>query len=78
MAYGPYRAGLAADDIGDDDYACPECEAPLDDEYNCPACGYETPGCPACGSPAGVMMPNGRMSCCRASARDIRYLLEED
>ena len=32
--------------------------------------------CPACGAPGELV--NGRMTCCRATAWDLRYLEEED
>lgn len=36
----------------------------------------ESEPCPVCGAPGKFV--GGRMTCCGATARDIRYLIEED
>lgn len=78
MTRGNYPDGVTGNEpeiAGYEDAVCPKCGADLDDELNC-ECGYSTPRCPACGEPGALV--NGRMNCCRATARDIRYFLEED
>ncbi len=76
---GNYPPGVTGNEpeLNDPGNLCPQCEEELDEDFNCPACGYSTPRCPACDSPTGRMV-NYRMTCCRATSRDIQYLLCDD
>jgi hypothetical protein len=79
MSSGCYPPGVTGNEpeLNGPENLCPKCETELDDEWNCPNCGYSTPRCPRCDSPTGRLV-NGRMTCCRETARGIRYLLFED
>ena len=79
MSSGYYPPGVTGNEpeLNGPGNLCPKCEEKLDEDFNCPACRYSTPRCPSCGSPTGRMV-NYRMTCCRATARDLRYLFGED